>query len=151
MKYFPKIRYEQTANYGYAPNPKQQNVFMAVAMDLPDDQSPEGPIHPRDKASVADRLVIGARAIAYGEKNVDFQGPIIDSCDIVKLNSGQFAARVNFRNSELGIKLNNLGGFEVSFFISLSICRVLTKALFSVLQYSFFVEKETNCLTLIQC
>ena len=39
---FPDLRWSQTAKYGYAPNPTLQNVFMAVAMDLPDFQSPWG-------------------------------------------------------------------------------------------------------------
>ena len=39
---FPGLRWAQTANYGYVPNPRLQNVFMAVAMDLPDFQSPYG-------------------------------------------------------------------------------------------------------------
>lgn len=32
-------------------------------------------IHPRFKQDVAHRLVLGARAVAYGEENVSFQGP----------------------------------------------------------------------------
>ena len=32
---FPNIRWHQTADYGYVPNARMQNVFMAVAMDLP--------------------------------------------------------------------------------------------------------------------
>ena len=39
---FPGLRWAQTAKYGYVPNPRLQNVFMAVAMDLPDFQSPYG-------------------------------------------------------------------------------------------------------------
>ncbi|XP_017951429.1 sialate O-acetylesterase isoform X2 [Xenopus tropicalis] len=72
---YPVIRWHQTADYGYAPNPKMNNTFMAVAMDLGDDNSPYGCVHPRDKQTVAYRLYLGARAIAYGEKNVPFQGP----------------------------------------------------------------------------
>ena len=33
---YPDIRWHQTADYGFAPNHRQQKVFMAVAMDLPD-------------------------------------------------------------------------------------------------------------------
>ncbi len=36
----PNLRWQQTANYGYVPNKKMPNVFMAVAMDLPDFNSP---------------------------------------------------------------------------------------------------------------
>ncbi|XP_074662823.1 sialate O-acetylesterase-like [Tubulanus polymorphus] len=39
---FPEIRWHQTADYGYVPNPKMNNVFMAVAIDLPDSTSPWG-------------------------------------------------------------------------------------------------------------
>lgn len=31
--------------------------------------------HPRDKQDVASRLTLGARAVAYGEPDVTFQGP----------------------------------------------------------------------------
>ncbi|XP_043119960.1 sialate O-acetylesterase isoform X2 [Puntigrus tetrazona] len=72
---FREIRWHQTAGYGYAPNERMKNTFMAVAVDLPDDGSPWGSIHPEDKQDVAYRLVLGARAVAYGEKNVSFQGP----------------------------------------------------------------------------
>ncbi|KAM9299657.1 sialate O-acetylesterase [Gastrophryne carolinensis] len=72
---FPDIRWHQTADYGYAPNPKMPNTFMAVAMDLGDETSPCGSIHPRDKQTVAYRLFLGARAVAYGETNINFRGP----------------------------------------------------------------------------
>jgi len=39
---FPDLRWSQTAGYGYVPNPTMKNVFMAVAMDLPDFDSPYG-------------------------------------------------------------------------------------------------------------
>ncbi|XP_067275157.1 sialate O-acetylesterase [Pseudorasbora parva] len=72
---FREIRWHQTADYGFAPNPRMKNTFMAAAIDLPDEKSPWGWIHPEDKQDVAFRLVLGARAVAYGEKNVSFQGP----------------------------------------------------------------------------
>lgn len=34
-----------------------------------------GSVHPRDKQNVAHRLLLGARAVAYGDKDVVFQGP----------------------------------------------------------------------------
>ncbi|XP_056622150.1 sialate O-acetylesterase [Triplophysa dalaica] len=72
---FREIRWHQTADHGFAPNKRMKNTFMAVAIDLPDEKSPWGSIHPRFKRDVAHRLVLGARAVAYGEKNVSFQGP----------------------------------------------------------------------------
>uniref|UniRef100_A0A8C9U036 Sialic acid acetylesterase n=1 Tax=Scleropages formosus TaxID=113540 RepID=A0A8C9U036_SCLFO len=72
---YPDLRWHQTADYGFAPNPRMKKTFMAVAMDLPDENSPSGSIHPRYKHDVALRLTLGARAMAYGEKNVSFQGP----------------------------------------------------------------------------
>ncbi|KAK3611044.1 hypothetical protein CHS0354_017470 [Potamilus streckersoni] len=39
---FPDLRWAQTADYGYVPNPIMPKVFMAVAMDLPDFDSPYG-------------------------------------------------------------------------------------------------------------
>ena len=37
---FPSLRWQQTANLGAVPNAILPNVFMAVAMDLPDFDSP---------------------------------------------------------------------------------------------------------------
>ncbi|NXL68400.1 SIAE acetylesterase, partial [Chordeiles acutipennis] len=96
---FARLRWHQTADLGVVPNPKMPGTFMAVAMDLGDERSPYGrrvtggggrgdevlgyqplllflgSIHPRDKQNVAQRLQLGARAVAYGEKNLIFQGP----------------------------------------------------------------------------
>ncbi|XP_018554421.1 sialate O-acetylesterase [Lates calcarifer] len=72
---FPNIRWHQTADTGFVPNSRMQRTFMAVALDLPDEKSPYGTIHPRDKQDVAYRLTLGARAVAYNEKDVQFLGP----------------------------------------------------------------------------
>ncbi|XP_026573812.1 sialate O-acetylesterase [Pseudonaja textilis] len=72
---FPRIRWHQTADYGYVPNKRMSNTFMAVTIDLGDNESPYGSIHPRDKRTVAYRLHLGALAVAYGEKSIVFQGP----------------------------------------------------------------------------
>jgi len=71
---FPDIRWHQTADMGYVPNPKMKNVFMAVAMDLPDFNSTYGSIHPRDKMDVGTRLALSGLEVAY-QKNEVFQGP----------------------------------------------------------------------------
>ncbi|KAL7981494.1 hypothetical protein Chor_002390 [Crotalus horridus] len=83
---FPRIRWHQTADYGYVPNKRMPNTFMAVTIDLGDNESPYGRtdtalgsyqscIHPRDKRTVAYRLHLGALSVAYGEKSIIFQGP----------------------------------------------------------------------------
>ena len=40
IKGFPDIRWHQTADFGYVPNPVMPKTFMAVAIDLPDFSSP---------------------------------------------------------------------------------------------------------------
>lgn len=80
---FPQIRWHQTADLGYVPNLKMPNTFMAVAMDLGDRNSPFGSIHPRDKQTVAYRLHLGARAVAYGEKTLAFQGPLPEKMELL--------------------------------------------------------------------
>ncbi|XP_033833264.2 sialate O-acetylesterase [Periophthalmus magnuspinnatus] len=74
---FPEIRWHQTADYGFVPNPRMMNTFMAVAMDLPDETSPYGTIHPRYKEDVAYRLTLGAKALAYNY-SLTFHGPFPD-------------------------------------------------------------------------
>ncbi|KAM6295715.1 sialate O-acetylesterase [Aegotheles albertisi] len=72
---FARLRWHQTADAGVVPNARLPRTFMAVAMDLGDERSPYGSIHPRDKQSVAHRLLLGALAVAYGQQDVVFQGP----------------------------------------------------------------------------
>ncbi|NXO56343.1 SIAE acetylesterase, partial [Aramus guarauna] len=72
---FARLRWHQTADLGVVPNARMPRTFMAVAVDLCDERSPYGSIHPRDKQNVAHRLHLGARAVAYGEKDLVFQGP----------------------------------------------------------------------------
>ncbi|XP_021494308.1 sialate O-acetylesterase [Meriones unguiculatus] len=83
---FPEIRWHQTADFGYVPNLRMPNTFMAVTMDLCDRDSPFGSIHPRDKQTVAYRLYLGARAVAYGEKNLTFQGPLPKKIELLAHN-----------------------------------------------------------------
>ncbi|XP_072013827.1 sialate O-acetylesterase-like [Amphiura filiformis] len=72
---YPITRWHQTDDVGYVPNAGMPNVFMAVALDLSDLESPFGPIHPRYKQDVAARLVQAARVVAYQEKGLIYQGP----------------------------------------------------------------------------
>ncbi|XP_033027909.1 sialate O-acetylesterase [Lacerta agilis] len=79
---FPRIRWHQTADYGFVPNKKMLNTFMAVTIDLGDEDSPYGSIHPRDKQTVASRLLRGALALAYGDKTIVFQGPYPERVEV---------------------------------------------------------------------
>ena len=68
------IRWGQTANYGYVPNDRMKDVFMAVAIDLGDPTSPMGSVHPRYKQDVGTRLSIGARAVVFNDPSVYYLG-----------------------------------------------------------------------------
>ncbi|KAL3884165.1 hypothetical protein ACJMK2_030385 [Sinanodonta woodiana] len=105
---FPDLRWAQTANYGYVPNTNLPNVFMSVAMDLPDFASPYGSIHPRDKEDVASRLVLAARAVAYGEKGLDFQGPYPST-----FNVQGSSLVIEFSQGKSPIQVRSNSGFEI--------------------------------------
>ncbi|KAL3884166.1 hypothetical protein ACJMK2_030386 [Sinanodonta woodiana] len=114
---YPDLRWAQTANYGHVPNPQLQNVFMSVAMDLPDFDSPYRTqitsmfslrIHPRDKEDVASRLVLAARAVAYGENGLDFQGPYPSA---FKVQASSIAIEFNQGGSPVDVRSNM--GFEI--------------------------------------
>ncbi|XP_046556230.1 sialate O-acetylesterase-like [Haliotis rubra] len=106
---FPAIRWSQTAKFGFAPNEKMSKTFMAVAMDLPDYDSPFGSIHPRYKQDIASRLVLGARSVAYGEEGVKFQGPLPQTFSLNNVNN---ILNVNYGDNS-PIKVLNNNGFEV--------------------------------------
>ncbi|XP_060078693.1 sialate O-acetylesterase-like [Ylistrum balloti] len=106
---FPDIRWHQTADVGYVPNNRMPNTFMAVAMDLPDFKSPWGSIHPRDKDTVARRLVMAAMSVAYNLTLGQFQGPFPESFQI---DSGYMTLYVRYGYADLAPVRSNKG-FEV--------------------------------------
>ncbi|XP_066288580.1 sialate O-acetylesterase-like isoform X1 [Branchiostoma lanceolatum] len=120
---YPAIRWHQTADYGYVPNPAMPNVFMAVAMDLVDLESPFGSIHPRDKQDVASRLVLGARAVAYDETEVTFQGPRPVSVNVDP--EKRTVRRIYPESLNITVKTNN--GFEVCCSPDLSQCSMTSQ------------------------
>ncbi|KAL5470809.1 hypothetical protein EMCRGX_G028834 [Ephydatia muelleri] len=81
--HFPDIRWAQTGNRGFVPNTLMPNVFMAVATDLGD---PSSPAHPGDKQDVGARLVLGARALGYGESGLYYSGPIAQNATLSSAN-----------------------------------------------------------------
>ena len=110
---FPEIRWAQTANYGYVPNVVMQKVFMAVAMDLGDPTSPYGSVHPRDKEDVGTRLVLAAAAVAYGNNNLYYTGPIPYRA-YISIGVTNMRARVSYKNVSTTLKILSPYGFEVA-------------------------------------
>ena len=103
------VRYAQTGNYGYLPNPLMPNTFLATAIDLGDPNGPAGDVHPRFKQPVGRRLANAARNLIYGESNLYWFGPIAQSA---KVSDGNVT--VNFRNvGEMGMQVKNYVGFEL--------------------------------------
>ncbi|XP_070577327.1 LOW QUALITY PROTEIN: sialate O-acetylesterase-like [Ptychodera flava] len=107
---YPTIRWHQTADYGYVPNKKMPNVFMAVAMDIGDPQSPWGPVHPRYKEDAAHRLTLAGRAVAYGENYVKFQGPFPTEIIIIPQSN---IIDIIYDNKKTEIVIHYDNGFEV--------------------------------------
>ena len=74
--FFPLIRWHQTLDYGYLPNPVEDNMFLALAIDtyITDDEG-VGQIHPKNKQLPAKRLGIAGLNVAYGMKQFSTKGP----------------------------------------------------------------------------
>lgn len=113
---FPVIRWGQTANYGYVPNLREQNVFMAVAMDLGNKSSIYGSVHPPDKQDVGFRLALAGRAIAYGDLDVYYSGPIVSDVTFTwKINSTVWMTNVKYHHESVGqggIEVRSVRGFQ---------------------------------------
>jgi len=112
---FPIIRWAQTANYGYVPNTKEKSVFMAVAMDLGNKSSSYGSIHPPDKEDVGFRLSLAGQAIAYGNTDIYYTGPLVSDVTILANGSGSMSwvAFVEYRSvGKRGIEVRSKHGFE---------------------------------------
>jgi sialate O-acetylesterase len=108
---FPVIRWAQTASYGYVPNPRLHLVFMAVATDLGDPASPFGSIHPRDKQDVGARLALAGRAVAYGDSQIYYTGPIATTATMSSGSSEVVVEYTSLSGTEL--QLRSPYGFEL--------------------------------------
>ncbi len=109
----PWLRFHQTADFGYSPNPQLKNVFMASAIDLVDNY--ENPTHPRYKEDVGKRLSLGAFNLAY-QIPVEYAAPKVtdiflgaDKNSSIQIKFGP-VSRLKFSFS---LKQNNDNGFEV--------------------------------------
>ncbi|OQV19868.1 Sialate O-acetylesterase [Hypsibius exemplaris] len=103
----PVVRWHQTADVGVVPNAVLQNVFMAVAMDLSDPESPYNAIHPRYKEEVAERLFLGALTVAYN-LSTPFQGP-----SPVALSYSKSSVLITFKDGPISLRTNLSSAFEV--------------------------------------
>jgi sialate O-acetylesterase len=73
-------------------------------------------LHPRTKLDVGYRLSRSGLAVAYGFKNVTYQGPIIADISVA-----QDSSKINVTYSNVAspsIELRNENGFEVCFIFS---------------------------------
>lgn len=110
---YPVLRWHQSADFGYAPNEKLQNVFMATAIDLVDSNQGDVAlvIHPRDKTDVGYRLSLGALNLAYQNTNCEFYPPKVDS--IVSYKNGWVIIRFASQFEPVEIEIKNKNGFEI--------------------------------------
>lgn len=97
----PEVREAQRLSVQTVPN-----TAMAVTIDVghPSD------IHPKDKATVGQRLALGARALAYGEK-LTYSGPDYDS---ISVNGNKATLRFKHVGGGLVAKEGGLKGFSIA-------------------------------------
>lgn len=114
------LRLSQTAYYGYTPNPLQNNVFMAMAIDLSDPNAPLGAVHPRPKFDVGLRLYFGALYFVYKNDNkvknndIYYTGPLFKSCEINKNEIILYFNTTVNNNKEDKLELKDKYGFEIT-------------------------------------
>ncbi|XP_046574662.1 sialate O-acetylesterase-like isoform X2 [Haliotis rubra] len=109
---FTDIRWHQTADYGYVPNDRMNNTFMAVAMDLPDFTSPYTGIHPRDKEDVSMRLCTAGLAVAYNQTEFSkFNGPLPS---LITIWVADGTIEIDYDNKQTVLDIRSTTGFEVS-------------------------------------
>ena len=110
------IRMGQTAGYGYAPNQRWPNSFMATAFDLSNPMGTHafwGNIHIFNKQAVAHRLALSARNMIYNESLV-YSGPRVIQA-VVNDATNQLIVSFDVIGTEgKGILLRGRFGFEIS-------------------------------------
>merc|ERR1712088_354991 len=103
---FPVIRWHLTADYGYVPNERLQNVFMASPLDTYDDKGGyPGGIHPRYKQIVGERLAVAGMDVAYGTPLIPLPyGPLPSSVTLDSVNqliTVQYVDNIVYDNTEI--------------------------------------------------
>ena len=77
------VRWGQTGNATYSFDETMPNTFFATAIDLGDPYTPYiaplGPVHPRYKKPIGDRLADGAMNVVYGDSDQYFGGPYAEN------------------------------------------------------------------------
>ncbi|PVD28179.1 hypothetical protein C0Q70_10765 [Pomacea canaliculata] len=104
---FPSCAGDKPGDTVTPPTPTSP-CFMAVAMDLPDFNSPYHPIHGRYKQDVAQRLVLGALNVAYGHSDVTFQGPFPTQFHVTG-SGAQRTITIEYNNGRTSLDIRNTG------------------------------------------
>ncbi len=98
---WPELREAQAMALGLV------NTGMAVTIDIGNSTD----IHPRNKQDVGARLALAARAIAYGERGVDYSGPVFRQAT---REGGSLRLWFDHANAGLSARGGALEGFEVA-------------------------------------
>ena len=94
-------------------------------------------IHPRDKFDVAQRLALSGRAVAYGEKNIVYQGPFPS---MYTLTENKLTIEYDSGNSL--IEVRSAEGFEVRL---VSLCLA-----FRISYYRYFFSRQWPTLSALE-
>lgn len=100
------LRWAQTAGYGYVPNPKMPNTFMATIIDTP---KADGNVHTPFKQPAGSRLARAGLQAAYGY-SFDTSAPRVLS--LTHSPNGPIVVKL-FELGTGGLEVRNKTGFEV--------------------------------------
>ena len=100
-RHFAKLRWDQTAGYGYVPNERQKKVFMAVSMDLGNPFSPFKSQYPTDKKDVGIRLALAALSVAYDEKQMYYSGPLVKNIKQINKKGEVTRLKISYKKDSI--------------------------------------------------
>jgi len=99
------LRWAQTAGYGYVPNPRMNNTFMATVVDTP---KADGNVHTPFKQPAGSRLARAGLRVAYG-MGFDTMAPRVLNINRVQ---NTIVVKLFFLGTG-GLEIRNKTGFEV--------------------------------------